>query len=323
MRLFKIGLQIILLACPLLTPRIITAQQQRQLRIAIPSISIQEIPLVIAQRRGFFASQGLSVELIQIAGSPATAALIAGEVDYITHNSRVIAFAAQNGRVRVVFNHASKPLYYLVTVPDIKDGKQLRGHIVGISAFGGVSFHLTRLVLESLALSSSKDVTIRAMGQDGLRVAAMSANAIQGTLLPPDHVIKAQRLGFNLLTYSGDVAPIPMGGLGITEQNLRDKRDETKRVIRAMLQALRYLHEERSGSVGVMASWLKMTPGDAAAAYDLGIKAFGRDGIPTPTGLRLLLKTAQEDLKLTNEISPAAVTDFSPLIETKREMGVP
>jgi NitT/TauT family transport system substrate-binding protein len=166
-------LQIILFGYPLSFPSKV-ASQQKPLRIAIPSISIQEIPLVIAQKRGFFAAQGLAVELIQIAGSPATAALVAGEVDYITHNSRVIAFAALNGRLRVVFNHASKPHYYLVTAPEIRDGKQLRGHIVGISAFGGVSFHLTKIVLESFGLSHQKDVTIRAMGQDALRVAAMA-----------------------------------------------------------------------------------------------------------------------------------------------------
>ena len=297
--------------------------QEKQIRVGIPSISIQEIPLMIAQKRGFFAAQGLAVELIQIAGSPATAALVAGEVDYITHNSRVVAFAALNGRVRVIFNHASRPLYYLVTAPEIKNGTQLRGKIVGISAFGGVSFHLTRLVLESFGLHSPKDVTIRAMGQDSLRVGAMSANSIQGTLLPPDHVIKAQRLGFNLLNYSGDVAPLPMGGLGATERHLRDKRDDAKRILRAMLQALRYLHDDRSGTIGIIAGWLRMSPGDAAAAYDLGVKAFGRDGIPSQNGIKLLLKTTQEDLKLPGEISPAAVTDFGPLIEVKKEMGIP
>ena len=322
MRLLVIALQTILLGNLWVTQPELAAQE-KLIRIAIPSLSIQEIPLVIAQKRGLFATQGLAVELIQIAGSPATAALIAGEVDYITHNSRVVAFAALNGRLRVIFNHASRPLYYLVTAPEIKEGKQLRGKIVGISAFGGVSYHLTKLVLESFGLTAPKDVTLRAMGQDSLRVAAMSANSIQGTLLPPDHVIKAQRLGFNLLSYSGDVAPLPMGGLGITERNLREKRDDAKRMLRAMLQALRYLHDDRNGTLGVMSSWLRMSGSDAAAAYDLGVKAFGRDGIPSPSGIKLLLKTAQEDLKLPNEISAAAVTDFGPLMEVKKEMGIP
>jgi NitT/TauT family transport system substrate-binding protein len=297
--------------------------QNKLVRIGIPSFSIQEIPLAIAQKRGFFAAQGLNVELIQIAGSPATAALLAGEVDYITHSSRVIALAAINGGVRVIFNHVARPLYYLVTIPEIRNGKELRGKTVGISSFGGVSYHLTKLVLESFGLSIPKDVTLRPMGQDALRLAAMSGKSIQGTLLPPDHAVKATRLGMNLLTYSGDVAPLPMGGLGLTDGNLRDRRDQTKRVLRSLLQALRFLHEERQGAISVMANWLKMTPADAAAAYDLGEKIFGRDGIPSDAGMKLLLKTVQEDLKLPNEIASNAVSDFSLVREVKKELSIP
>jgi len=297
--------------------------QGKTVRIGIPSLSIQEIPLAIAQKKGFFAAQGLNVELIQIAGSPATAALLTGEVDYITHNSRVIALAAINGGVRVIFNHVPRPLYYMVTVPEIRNEKELRGKTVGISSFGGVSYHLTKLVLESLGLFVPKDVTLRPMGQDALRLVAMSGKSIQATLLPPDHAVKATRLGMNLLTYSGDVAPLPMGGLGLTERTLREKRDQTKRLLLSLLQALRFLHEERQGTIGVMADWLKMTPADAAAAYDLGEKIFGRDGIPSDAGMKLLLRTAQEDLKLPNEISSSAVSDFSLIREVKKEMAMP
>ena len=297
--------------------------QGKTVRIGIPSLSIQEIPLAIAQKKGFFAAQGLNVELIQIAGSPATAALLTGEVDYITHNSRVIALAAINGGVRVIFNHVPRPLYYMVTVPEIRNEKELRGKTVGISSFGGVSYHLTKLVLESFGIFVPKDVTLRPMGQDALRLVAMSGKSIQATLLPPDHAVKATRLGMNLLTYSGDVAPLPMGGLGLTERTLREKRDQTKRLLLSLLQALRFLHEERQGTIGVMADWLKMTPADAAAAYDLGEKIFGRDGIPSDAGMKLLLRTAQEDLKLPNEISSSAVSDFSLIREVKKEMAMP
>ena len=77
MRLLVIAFQTILLGNLSVTQPELAAQE-KLIRIAIPSLSIQEIPLVIAQKRGLFATQGLSVELIQIAGSPATAALIAG-----------------------------------------------------------------------------------------------------------------------------------------------------------------------------------------------------------------------------------------------------
>ena len=67
------------------------AAQERAIRIGFPSVAFQELPLFAASKRGFFHSEGLNVELVQIAGAPAVAALLSGDVDYITHNSRIVA----------------------------------------------------------------------------------------------------------------------------------------------------------------------------------------------------------------------------------------
>jgi ABC-type nitrate/sulfonate/bicarbonate transport system substrate-binding protein len=89
------------------------AAQERALRIGFPSVAFQELPLFAASKRGFFRAEGLNVELVQIAGSPAVAALLSGDVDYITHNSRIIATAARGGGVKSLFNYVAKPIYYL------------------------------------------------------------------------------------------------------------------------------------------------------------------------------------------------------------------
>ena len=69
-------------------------------------------------------------KLVQIA-APAVAALLSGDVDYITHNSRIIATAVRGGNVKSIFNYIAKPIYYLVTLPDIKKAREIHGHTVG------------------------------------------------------------------------------------------------------------------------------------------------------------------------------------------------
>jgi ABC-type nitrate/sulfonate/bicarbonate transport system substrate-binding protein len=71
------------------------------------------------QQTRVFRAEGLNVELIQIAGSPAVVALLSGDIDYITHNSRIVASAVRSGGVKSVFNYVAKPIYYLVTLPEI------------------------------------------------------------------------------------------------------------------------------------------------------------------------------------------------------------
>ena len=55
----------------------------------------------------------------------------------------------------------------------------------------------------------------------------------------------------------------------------------------------------------------KMPSASAAAAYELGVKIFGRDGIPTDNGLKNLLTATREELKLPADISPETVIDLS------------
>jgi ABC-type nitrate/sulfonate/bicarbonate transport system substrate-binding protein len=295
--------------------------QERAIRIGFPSVAFQELPLVAASRRGFFRAEGLNVELIQIAGSPAVAALLSGDVDYITHNSRIIATAVRGGGVKSVFNYVARPIYYLVTLPEIKQAKELQGRTVGVSSFGGAAHYITRQLLESYGLAVPKDVAIRALGQDSTRFAALVGRSIQGTLLPPDYTVRSKELGFNVLTYAGDIVDMPMGGLGTTDKRLKEKRDEVRRVLRALLRSLRFVNDNGEGAKALLVEFFKMSKANAAAAYDIGVKIFGRDGVPSDNGLKNLLTATKEELKLQSEIVPNTVMDLSLIKEVQRELG--
>ncbi len=108
----------------------------------------------------------------RLRGRLAVVALLSGDIDYITHNSRIVASAVRSGGVKSVFNYVARPIYYLVTLPEIKQPRELQGHTVGVSSFGGAAYYITRQVLEYYGLNVSKDVAIRALGQDSIRFSA-------------------------------------------------------------------------------------------------------------------------------------------------------
>ena len=296
--------------------------QERTVRIGFPSVAFQELPLFAASKRGFFHAEGLQVELIQIAGSPAVAALLSGDVDYITHNSRIIATAVRGGGVKSVFNYVARPIYYLVTLPEIKQAKEIHGRTVGVSAFGGAAYYITKQVLESYRLNESRDVSNRALGQDSIRFSAMAGRTIQATLLPPDYAVRSREMGFNVLAYAGDIVDMPMGGLGTTEKRLKEKRDEVRRVLRSLLRSLRFVNDDRDGAKALLIDVFKMPNASAGAAYDLGIKIFGRDGVPTEKGLKNLLAATKEELKLQADILPETVIDLTVLRDAQRDLGL-
>jgi ABC-type nitrate/sulfonate/bicarbonate transport system substrate-binding protein len=297
------------------------AAQDRPIRIGFPSVAFQELPLFAASKRGFFRAEGVNVELIQIAGAPAIAALLSGDVDYVTHNSRIVATAVRGGGVKSIFNYVARPIYYLVTLPEIRQAKELQGRTVGVSSFGGAAYYITKQLLEHYGLSVPKDVAIRALGQDSIRFSSLVGRAIHATLLPPDFAVRSKEIGLNVLVYAGDIVDMPMGGLGTTERRLKEKRDEARRVLRALLRSLRFVNDDRDGSKSLLMDVFKMSSTGAAEAYELGVKIFGRDGAPTENGLKTLLAATREELKLTANIEPQTVMDLSILKEAQRDLG--
>jgi ABC-type nitrate/sulfonate/bicarbonate transport system substrate-binding protein len=214
-----------------------------------------------------------------------------------------------------------KPIYYLVTLPEIKQAKELHGRTVGVSSFGGAAYYITKQLLEFYGLNVPKDVAIRALGQDSIRFSAMAGRTIQGTLLPPDFAVRSKEMGFNVLVYAGDIVDMPMGGLGTTDKRLKEKREEVRQVLRALLRSLRFVNEDREGSKALLTESFKMPPASAAAAYELGVKIFGRDGVPTDNGLKNLLTATREELKLSSDIPPETVIDLSTLKDAQRDLG--
>ena len=243
-------------------------------------------------------------------------------LDYITHNSRIIATAARGGGVKSLFNYVAKPIYYLVTLPEIKQAKELQGRTVAVSSFGGAAHYITRHVLEFYGLNVPKDVAIRALGPDSIRFSALLGRAVQATLLPPDFAVRSKEQGLNVLVYAGDIVDMPMGGLGTTEKRMREKRDEARRVLRALLHALRFVNDDREGAKALLTQSFKMPASSAAAAYDMGVKIFGRNGIPTDNGLKNLLAATREELKLPADIVAETVIDLSILKEAQRDLGI-
>jgi ABC-type nitrate/sulfonate/bicarbonate transport system substrate-binding protein len=193
---------------------------------------------------------------------------------------------------------------------------------VGVSSFGGAAYYITKQLLEYYGLNASKDVAIRALGQDSIRFSAMAGKAIQATLLPPDFAVRSKQLGFNVLVYAGDIVDMPMGGLGTTDKRLKEKRDEVRRVLRALIRSLRFVNDDPEGAKSLLIDTFKMTSTSAAEAYELGVKIFGREGAPSENGLKTLLAATQEELKYPTEIAPRTVMDLSILRDAQRDLGI-
>ena len=291
---------------------------------AYPSPSTSFLPLVVAQKRGFFNDEGVQLELVNVRPAITIPGLLTGNVDFTTILGTPIGARMRGAPVVIVGVFADKPMDFLVGAKGIRSAKDLKGRVVGISALGSATHFLTLRILNAIGLDPNRDVTIRAVGDEGLRLQALATGLIHAALLGSQGVIEGQKLGFGVIVASADVIEtLPLGGVSTTLKKVKENPEQVRRVLRAGLKGLRYVRENKPGTIDVIQSWFKLDKTVAAATYDLAIKSYSRNGEVNDKGILLSMEFARASGKIEKEMSPSEMVDFSLLREVRKELAWP
>ena len=289
---------------------------------AYPSPSTSFLPLVVAQKKGFFDPENLQPELVQIRPAVAIPGLTLGSVDYTTVLGSTIAARMRGVPLVITGVFADKPMDFLLGAKGIASPKDLKGKIIGISALGTATHFLTVRVLKAVGLDPEKDVTLRAVGDEGLRLQALSTGLVQASLLGSQGVIEGEKAGLKVIVAAADVIEsLPFAGVTTTLTKLKENPQQIKRVLRAGLRGLRYVQDNKAGTVDVIQSWYRVEREIAASTYDLARKSFSANGEVNEKGILLSMEFARTSGKFEKEISPLEIIDFNLLREVKKELG--
>jgi NitT/TauT family transport system substrate-binding protein len=289
---------------------------------AYPSPSTSFLPLVVAQKKGFFEPENLQPELVQIRPAVAIPGLTLGSVDYTTVLGSTIAARMRGVPLVITGVFADKPMDFLVGSKGIATPKDLKGKIIGISALGTATHFVTVRVLKAVGLDPEKDVTLRAVGDEGLRLQALSTGLVQASLLGSQGVIEGEKAGLKVIVAAADVIEsLPFAGVTTTLAKLKENPQQIKRVLRTGLRSLRYVQDNKAGTVDVIQSWYRVEREIAASTYDLARKSFSANGEVNEKGILLSMEFARTSGKFEKEISPLEIIDFNLLREVKKELG--
>src|SRR3954466_2956741 len=99
--------------------------QSKKVRFSVSAISIAEVPFKLAQVKGFYRDEGLSVETILIRGAVGLQALVGGSVDYPSGSGATIAAAVRGLPVKLVFIGSARPQFDLMAQPQIRSVQDL------------------------------------------------------------------------------------------------------------------------------------------------------------------------------------------------------
>jgi NitT/TauT family transport system substrate-binding protein len=291
---------------------------------AYPSPSTSFLPLVVAHKKGFFDAENVQAELVQVRPAVSVPALSNGSVDYATVLGSTIAARMRGAPLVITGVFADKPMDFLVGAKGITSAKELKGKVVGISALGSTTHFLTVRVLRAIGLDPDKDVTLRAVGDEGLRLQALGTGLVQAALLGSQGLIQGDKEGLKVIVAAADVIDsLAFAGLSTTLAKVKDNPQQIKRVMRASLKGIRYVLDNKAGTIDVLQSWYQLNQGIAAASYDLAAKSYSQNGEVSEKGISLSMEFVRMSSKIEKDIAPTEMVDFNMLREARKELGWP
>jgi len=293
-----------------------------RVKVGYPDASGSFLSLPLGQKSGSFQKEGIETDLIRIRSTVVLTALVSGELDYHSVIGPAVAAAIRGVPVKIVACYTPRVATAIIALPEFKSIQDLRGKTIAINSLGGGLEGQARLIFKHFGLDAEKDVKLLAAGGMESRLTSIKQGLTVATLGSPPIEFVAKKLGFVVLVKADDLFSYPSSGLIVNTKRIKERPEEIKRMIKAGMEANRYIAHNRDGTVQAMIDWMRIDKDTAMATYNGVVKTYSDDLTLPEDGLRLLIDEAKKNAKLNREISLDQVADLSILKEVQRQFRV-
>jgi ABC-type nitrate/sulfonate/bicarbonate transport system substrate-binding protein len=293
-----------------------------RLRIAVSNYNLSSLSMGVAHTRGFFKEEGFDSEVIRMNPNVATTAAVTGDVDFSALIGSLIGAAIKGAPLKLVACSQDRTPIVFLARPAIKSVNDLKGKTIGIPSHGSTPDVVGRMVLKHFGVDPEKEIKAIALPTDSARLAALKENMVDAIVVAPPIDYEGKKLGFNVLVRAGDIFTFPYNGLGTNIRTIKERPDQVKRAIRALIKANNYIRKNRDGTTRVLIDWAKTKPELAAASYDSSWEYFSHDANIPEDGLRVVIDGFRSSLGITRPIPISEIVEDSFLREAQRELGV-
>ena len=270
------------------------------------------LPYVIAEEKGFFKAEGLNAIVVIMQNQVVVNGVLSRHVDYGGTFSNFVGAAMSGAPVRIVMSVMDGADHFLVTSPNIKRVEDLKGKTFGISSFGGTPHSEAIAILKKYNLNPEKDVTFLQVGGSSARYMSLESGSIQAAMIVPPFNHLAKKRGFNQLLGFNDIMSMPVGGLAVHTQKMKEKPDEIVKMIRALIKSLEFIRTRKADVLAIIDKQWGIKEADVREEmYREMIGLFSRTGIGADESMRNVIRLVRETRKNAPEVAIADVADWS------------
>ena len=295
--------------------------EAKTIYIAVSNPDMSFLSGGVAKYQGYFKDEGLDVEVLQMNANVSVAALAAGNVDYNLILQSVVTANLRGLPLKIAGILIERPNHVVVAHPSIQKFADLKNKKIAISSFGSLVDILARLTAAHFNLDPRSEVQYVAAGSSSARVAQLQAGVVQAAFVTPPGNLRAEAAGFKTLLRIRDLFPFPVNGIGLTEQKLKNNRDEVKKIVRALLRANRYIINNPKGAVKILSDWGRTKPEVAEDAYNDNAKNYSRNLLVSKATLENVIESTRWNVESKKNVAVDDIFDFSLVREILKEMG--
>jgi ABC-type nitrate/sulfonate/bicarbonate transport system substrate-binding protein len=291
-------------------------------RVAMPSKSLTFLNYYLAAKFGLFKNEALEVSLPVGKADVQLTAVVTGEMEYIAAAGTVLRGAASGLPVKALMFTLDKPIFHMMTRPEIKRIQDLKGKAVAVTAIAATDAVGARAMAKTAGMSPEQDLTMIATGSTANAFAALQGGAAAAALLSIPFNFKAEELGYRSLGNVADYLRTVLAGLGTSDARIKSNPAQVKRMVRATLRGMDFARDPANHEkvIPFVMEDFQLDRKTAEASLREIVKNLSKDGTTADEAVRGDIDFIREQNKLKTGIPLGQVVDYGILKEVLADM---
>jgi NitT/TauT family transport system substrate-binding protein len=299
-----------------------TAHAADKLRIGYASPSVNVSMLWITHEARLFAKNGLEVEVLFLESALVQRSMMSSEIQLAMMTGGLMAAPRLAGAdLSMIAGFVNRYVSRVMVRPEIAKPADLKGKRAGIVRLGAAADRGLRLVLSRWGLNPDKDLTfLQVPGGEPARIAALSANSIDVSLINPPYHKKGIEAGLRVLANMEDMdIPIQHIGLVTTQRLISKSPDVVRRTVKSYVDGIQVMRTNPKLAKAALSKYMRITDeGELEETYQLLKKLVPVKPYPTLEGFRVVLDELSEKIPTARTANPKDFTDTRFLDELDR-----
>jgi ABC-type nitrate/sulfonate/bicarbonate transport system substrate-binding protein len=288
-----------------------------KVKVTYPTLTTSYIFFFTALDKGFYAEEGLDLDVVEAGGGTATPALVSGDVQFSTSGSSAISAIMKGAKLKVLMVGEDRPSWQIwSTKPEIKTLQDLKDRQIGILSRGDTGEVAIRYLLKKNNLPADY-VSFTPMGTGlATRMAMVRSGALPAALLQPAEVEQLRAGGgFGTAHLVADTAVdvrSTFNGLATSDAMIKTHPDVVARFVRATRKGMIYAKTLKPEAIDVFVRRMKGSSTGAETGYDELRKVMAEDATIPPDAQATEIALRADMLSMPKDKIPpaAAVFDF-------------